>query len=78
MTGTKGKSGGKREGAGHPTLIEQFDNAVNFEGDTKKAVALFKKIEARQRKLQAELAQIKEWERSREYNGIAYIIQNGG
>jgi len=77
MTGTKGKSGGKREGAGHPTLIEQFENAVNFDGNMKNAVALFKKIEARQRKLQAELAQIKKWEQSREYNGVAYIIQNG-
>jgi hypothetical protein len=28
MTGTKGNSGGKRDGAGRPTLIEQFQTAV--------------------------------------------------
>lgn len=60
------------------SLIDQFNDTVNFDGDVKKAVALFKKIEARQREIQVELAQISAWEKSREYNSVAYIIQNGG
>jgi len=66
MTGTKGKSGGKREGAGRPTLIEQFNTAIE-NGEMDKALKLMEQIEARQKEIQAELKQIEKWENSREY-----------
>jgi hypothetical protein len=73
MVGTKSKSGGKREGAGHPTLIEQFENVTapmmdkkygdNFHVDVTseqedEALALYKKIVARKEKIEKELAQL--------------------
>jgi hypothetical protein len=71
MTGTKGKSGGKRDGAGRPTLIEQFNAAIES-GDDDKALKLMVKIEQRQKDLLAELEFIRQWENSREYNHICW------
>lgn len=73
MVGTKGKSGGKRKGAGHPTLIEQFDNIAtpmmdkkygdNFDIDVTteqedELLAVYKKIIARKEKIEKELAEL--------------------
>jgi hypothetical protein len=73
MTGTKGNSGGKRDGAGRPTLIEQFQTAVE-NGDDNKALKLMAKIEQRQKELLGELKLIQQWEKSSEYNHICWEL----
>lgn len=93
MVGTKGKSGGKREGAGHPTLAEQFitaadewdyqigmnENALALEA-AKKAKQLQKKIEARYKKIFNELRELEEIQRNRKWYAVegAELPKNGG
>ena len=93
MTGTKGKSGGKREGAGHPTLAEQLRNTAkaideaNFAGDleelarlVKQAKSLQKKIEQRHAAIALEIVELEKVQRSQEWRlvNIAASHQGGG
>ena len=93
MTGTKGKSGGKREGAGHPTLAEQLrniskaiDTANLFGNDeelarlVKQAKALQLKIEKRYAAIALEIAELEKVQRSQEWRlvNIAVSYQGGG
>ena len=64
MTGKKGKSGGKRDGAGRPTLAEQLRNTAqaideaNFAGETQEISILVKKAKDLQKKIQKRHAAI--------------------
>jgi len=92
MVGTKGKSGGKRDGAGHPTLAEQLRNTAklideaNFAGDVeltrlvKQAQALQKKIEKRYASIIVEIEQLKAVQHSQEWRlvNIAASHKGGG
>ncbi len=93
MTGTKGKSGGKRDGAGHPTLAEQLRNTAklideaNFAGDMeelasliKKAKDLQKKIEKRHAEMMREIDELAKVQGSHEWRlvNIAASHQGGG
>jgi len=93
MAGTKGNSGGKRDGAGHPTLSEQLRNTAklideaNFAGDTeelarliKKAKDLQKKIEKRYAAIAKEVEELKAVQYSYEWRfvNIAASHESGG
>jgi len=93
MAGTKGNSGGKREGAGHPTLAEQLRKTskaideANFAGDTeelarliKQAKALQKKIEKRYAAIVQEVEELKAVQHSQEWRlvNIAASHEGGG
>lgn len=79
MTGKKGMKGGggARDGAGHPTLTEQFFEAVeeiqssftdeDCDRNITKAVALQKRIAARLAKIRAEVKELERAENSREW-----------
>ena len=78
MVGTKGKSGGKRDGSGRPTLAEQFiktveawDTAIAFDEPAleyaKQAKQLQKRIEARYAKIYRELQELEAIQNSREW-----------
>ena len=64
MVGTKGKSGGKRDGAGHPTLAEQLRNTAkaideaNFAGDVEELARLIEQAKALQKKIEKRYASI--------------------
>ena len=83
MVGKKNKSGGKREGAGRPTLSQQFlklaedwDTEVGFSRPArdiaKKAKQLQRQIEARRVKIQSELEDLENVQRTREWRAVEY------
>jgi len=85
MVGTKGKSGGKRNGSGHPSLIEQFEKFINpllnkygddFSIDVSdeqeaQAIDMYKKIVSRKEKIEQELAEIEVFLKSSNSAGAA-------
>ena len=90
MVGTKGKSGGKRDGAGHPTLAEQLRNTAklideaNFAGDVeltrlvKQAQVLQKKIEKRYASIIVEIEQLKAVQHSQEWRLVNIAASHQG